>query len=345
VKIRASAADRLIAAPDAALRAVLLHGPDSGLIRERGAKLVRAVVDDPRDPFRVVEFAAALLKDDPARLADEADAMSLLGGRRVVRLRGANDDTTALLESTLAGPGDALIVVEAGDLKGRSSLRKLFEGAANAAAVGCYADDGRNLQRVISETLSARDIAIDAEAVRFLCDHLGSDRMVSRAELEKLTLYIGPGGRARLEDVRAIIGDNVAQTGEDLAYAAAGGDTRAVTIGLRRAFAEGAAAVTLLRAVTRHFLQLDLAAGLAAAGQPVDQAMRAVRPPLFFKRTDGFRQQLARWSPVAIAAVLDELMAAEMRCKTTGMPADTLCERALLRIAGRAAAARRRSAA
>jgi len=142
VKIAAARIEAFLRQPDPAVRAVLVYGPDQGLVRERVERLMRGVVADLSDPFRVAELRAAQLKESPAALADEAAAIAMGGGRRVVVLREAADGQSASLASFLANPrGDSLVVVEAGELGPRSSLRKLVEGADNAAALACYGDE------------------------------------------------------------------------------------------------------------------------------------------------------------------------------------------------------------
>src|SRR5260221_9358348 len=130
--------------PPPEIRGALLYGPDAGLVRERADQLTAAICGDLRDPFRISELTAAIVAADPARLADEVAAMSLVGGRRVVRIRDAGEALTALLAEAFAGSrGDSLIVIEAGDLPARSSLRKLCEATANAGAIACHADSAR----------------------------------------------------------------------------------------------------------------------------------------------------------------------------------------------------------
>ena len=103
--------------PDPEIRAVLLYGPDEGLVRERAAAIARSVCADLKDPFRVADLTAAVLAADPARLADEAAQLSLTGGRRVVRVRGAGDGLAKLFAEFLGGtPGEAFVAVEAGEL-------------------------------------------------------------------------------------------------------------------------------------------------------------------------------------------------------------------------------------
>ena len=80
---------------------VLLYGDDVGLIRERAARLVRAVAGAPDDPFRVVE----LERDGVGAIPAEMAALSLTGGRRVVRVRDVGDAAAAPVQAALAGPG------------------------------------------------------------------------------------------------------------------------------------------------------------------------------------------------------------------------------------------------
>jgi DNA polymerase-3 subunit delta len=154
VKVAPAAADGFVRKPDPRLRAILVFGQDDGLIGERGAIAAKSVCPDLADPFRVVEVTAAQLKEDPARLADEFAALSMIGGRRVVRVRPADDDTVAALENLLLTPsGDALIVLEAGDLKPGSALRQLAESSDLIAAVACYPDTESKLEDLVDQVL------------------------------------------------------------------------------------------------------------------------------------------------------------------------------------------------
>src|SRR6185437_13779323 len=147
--IKSHEADRYTGNPPKDLRIALVYGPDAGLVQERAEKLLKSVVPDLTDPFNVSDLSEAVLLNDPARLADEAAAISMMGGRRVVRVRGASNDLADLFESFLDDPpGDALVVVEAGDLNKGTGLRKLFEADKAAAAIACYADTVRNLEEV-----------------------------------------------------------------------------------------------------------------------------------------------------------------------------------------------------
>ena len=342
MKLAAGRVAGFLRRPDPEIRAVLLFGPDAGLVRERADALARTVCPDPHDPFRVAELAAAAVAADPALLADEAAQISMMGGRRVVRLRDAGDTLAPLFVRFLAAPaGDALVVVEAGDLPGRSNLRRAFDDAPCAAAIGCYPDSPRDLAAVVQETFAAHRIAASRDAVEFLAGQLGGDRLLTRAELEKLTLYAGDGGHIGLDDARAVIADSAAMSLDDALLAAAEGDAAALDRALARVFQEGESPVTVIRALLRHLQRLHLLAARVAAGGAIDEAIRAARPPIFFREQDSYRRQLQRWSAARLRRALERTAEAEFRMKLTGLPAEAICRETLFALAGEARAGHR----
>lgn len=340
MKLASSRVAGFLQHPDPDIRAVLLYGPDQGLVRERAAGLARAICPDLQDPFRIADLNGALLAADPARLADEAAQLSLIGGRRVVRVRSAGDPLAKLFGDFLQStPGEAFVVVEAAELAARSPLRRTFEAAPRAAAIGCYPDTARDLAAVIRETLSAHRVTASRDAGQFLVEHLGGDRLLTRSELEKLALYAGDGGRVELEDARLSISDTAALELDGAVIAAAEGDMAKVERVLGRVFQEGESPVTVIRALLRHLHRLHALAARLAAGVSIDEVLRTARPPIFFKQEDSFRRQLALWTEARLRPQLGRVAKAELNIKTTGLPAETICREAMLAVAQAARAA------
>jgi DNA polymerase-3 subunit delta len=334
MKITAGRIDAFLKDIPSAIRVVFLFGPDSGLVRERSKEIARRILEDPDDPFCLAEFSGATLSDDPARLADEAAALSLTGGRRLVLIRDVNDRCAEIFSHFLAeAPGEALIVVEAGNLGARSKLRSAFEKSKIAAALPCYTDDGQALNKVIRQTFSEAGLKPTADAVSFLCANLGGDRMISRSELQKLCLYAAGTGQITLDDAVACVGDSAIMTLDDISFAVGAGNVQNLGGFLDRARQEAVQPISILRALQRHFQRLHLAAGLIAEGASRELALKALRPPVFFKQASAFGLQLGFWTRDALDDALAALASAEIDCKSTGMPAETVCHQALLRLA------------
>ncbi len=299
---------------------------------------------DP-DPFRLAEPTAATLAADPALLMDEACAMSLTGGRRVVRVQRAGDGLAAAFDSVLKarvgsdGPEDSLVIVEAGDLGPRSTLRKLFETAKSGAAVPCYSDEGHRLEAFIADTLRSAGHGVESGVAGWLASSLGADRAITRRELEKLSLYAGSGAQITLQDAQACVGDSGAHAFDSAAIAAITGNYADLDRALTRSEIEGGGPVTILRALSGALIRVHLASGLRDAGASPSEAVAALRPPVFFKQRDWILAALNRWSTENLARALGIVQEAEEACKTTGVPANAVASRAALRIA---TAARRR---
>ena len=349
MKIARHRIEPFLNAGDPTICCVLLFGPDAGLVRERADTLAAAVVSDLDDPFLITILTGGQLKGDIALLFDEAMALSLTGGERVIRVRDASDNLTPIFKDLLGeARKHSLVVVEAGDLPKRSSLRKCFEQANTAAAIGCYADDGKNLEHLIRETLNSYGLSPDPDALSFLTNNFGGDRMVVRQELYKLALYVSGGGGGgggagagagaganevvKLPDVINCIGDSAKFSLETIAYAVADGDQFRLDKALERAELGNISSVAVLREVQRHLQRLHLAVAQVAAGKNPDQVVADFRPKVFFKFKDQFLRQVRAWAPRRLNGALELLIQAEIECKLTGFPEFLVCGRTLMRI-------------
>jgi DNA polymerase-3 subunit delta len=346
MKVQARNIEAFVKSPPPAALAILIYGPDEGLVRERMSALTKTVVSDVNDPFNVAEFQGDALIDNPARLIDEAQAMSMLGGRRVVRVRAASDKAAGAVKDAVKAlkNGDNLILVEAGELSPRSPLRLLFEGADNAAALPCYVDDERDISRILSETLRTSGYRISSDALAHLAENVTGDRAVARGEAEKLITYMGPMKDIALEDATACVGEATSLSLDDLARHTASGRFAEADRILTFILSEGTAPVAILRTLQNYFMRLHLTKARIQKGENTEQALAKLKPPLFFKHKSAFESQLMTLDSDRLEQALSALSAAEARCKQTGSMPETIVSRAVLslcQMAARAASRRR----
>lgn len=342
MKIRPGDVDGLCERPPGSLRAILLYGPDRGLVAERLRRATRAIVGEDADRFRSTDLDADEVWRHPERLLDGTAQLSLDGGARAVRIRNAGDRVTDAVKAFLdgggggtgAGAGDATVLVEAGDLRPASRLRKLFEGRKDAAAAPSYADDPGAVARLVDDMAREARVEVEPQARTYLAERLGRDRGVTRSELEKVLLYAGRGGRVSYEEALTLTGDNALLGMSVLADAAGLGRTGAAFRALARLEEDGVTPVALVRGLLRHFQALHRVSGEGdAAG-----AVRGLRPPVHFRRTRDMVRQAERWRPQALERALAMLTRAEALCKRSGIPDRTVVRETVLRIARLASA-------
>ena len=342
--LKGRAIEAFVNSRDPGIHAILVYGPDAGLARERADALARSIVDDFKDPFNFIDLTDADLKTEPARLADEAAALSFAGGERVVRLRTTGEAAAKAAQLLIDGldggylTANALVIIEAGELSPRSGLRKAFEKAKCAVALPCYVDGPREVRDLAIEMAASEGLTFEEDALALTTALLGDDRGVSRAELDKLILYKGMkdqragGDSVRLEDVKLMLVDGVGDALDEAAAAVTDGEPESLSRALHRSRAAGASAIGFLRALQRAFMRLQAAQSLIATGASPADAMKKLKPPVFFAEQRAFQTRLRRWPSPRVEAALEMLVETELAAKTTGAPQTELIERAALRL-------------
>lgn len=338
MKLDARRVEAFLDAPGAC-NVVLLFGDDIGLMRERSNRLIQAIAGALNDPFRVSDLDN---RDGFSRISEEMSSRSLMGGRRVVRIREVTDSALAAVSAVLGQKGDTLLVLEAPTLNSRSKLRGVLDRAPDAVTIGCYPLEAAALDQVVVTTLARFGVTVEADARTWLAGQLGVDQAVTRSELGKLALLVGDAGRVDLAAAQMSVGDLAGLSLEDALFAATAGDVVEADRALELAMAEGVAAVGVLRAGLYHLQKLQRARAAMMQGISASEAARGARSPVFFQRQAAFVQALRLWSDEDLHGACTRLWEAERLCKQTGSPAETIGRSAILGLAQRAALARRR---
>lgn len=321
-----------VKSPDPKARVVLVYGPDDGLMRERVKLIGQTIIRDLTDPFNVVTLTSEKINEDSARLSDEAKAFSMMGGARLIRIENGADKITPVIKDYLTEPSaENLVIIEAGELSTRSSLRKLCESAKNAAALPCYVEDERGVSQVIRQSLQDEKMMIDMDALNWLAANIAGDRGRVLGEISKLITYMGKDkNKVSLNDVQACCGEAGAGSLENLIYAIAGGQPQTAMTSYQQLLSEGVPVIVMLRSMQTHFKKLHYIQALMSEGKGLEQAMKSLQPPIFFKQENAFKAQVSKWTMPKINAVLTRLNDLEAQTKKTGTPVETLCSQAFI---------------
>ena len=338
MKFSAKQVEGFAKSPPAHIRAILVYGPDLGLVRERIHTLSAGVSGVADDPFSKSDFTASALAKQSVRLVDEVLAISFGGGRRTVIVRDASEDLAEAVQAVLdndAARSDqaALLIFGAGNLPPRSKLRKLFEADDECAALPCYPDDESGLLRLVLQCADTEGITISREAAQLAASLLSNDREANRREIEKLMLYAGTDGELSEASVVACLGDSSEASIDEAILASADGDYGSLLEQLTRVWADGGEPIAVIRSAQRHFQRLHLVLSQTSAGTPLDAALKQLRPPLFWRTAGRFRAQTTNLDVLSVETALARLIDAEMAAKSTGAAGDLVCDRALLSIA------------
>jgi DNA polymerase-3 subunit delta len=334
VALKTSEIDKFMGRPDPARPVVLVFGPDAGLVRERAEALVRASIDDPRDPFQLARLEGDDLAGAPTRLVEEANTIPLFGGRRAVWVKAGSRNFAPAVEALLAAASpDCRVVIEAGDLRRSAPLRVLCERAKSAVALPCYPDTERDLVRLIDSELREAGLAISSEARAALVPLLGGDRLASRHEIGKLAMFARGKEQIELDDVMAVVADASTIALEGLVDAAFAGRTGELEVQFGKARTAGTSPGTIVSTALRHVMQLHRARLAVEGGTPVSEALNLIQPFVHFSRKTTVESALKIWTSSRLERAMAQLAEATLEARRQGGMADAITQRTLLSLA------------
>jgi len=334
VALRGKEIDAFLARPDPGRPIILLYGPDAGLVRERADALLASAVDDPNDPFSLVRLDGDELSAEPSRLVDEALTIPLFGGRRAIRVRAGSRSFASGVDTLTETPlKDCRIVIEAGELRPESPLRKSCERAKTAVAIACYPDTERDLARLIDDELRIANLSIAADARAVLMTLLGGDRQASRNELRKLTLYAHGKGEVTLDDVMAVAADASELKIDPIVDGAFSGNPAMVETEFAKAMVAGTYPGVIISAAQRQAAWLHKSALAIADGAPVSTVLDGGFPRLHFSRKGNVEAALRNFSVARLALIIDQLATAALEMRKQAALAAVIAQRVLLSIA------------
>jgi DNA polymerase III subunit delta len=335
VKANKGSINRAVDQPAANVRFYLFHGPDEGQSRALAARLMEAL--------GATKFllASGAVKSDPASLADEAGAMSLFGGKRLVWIEPATKDIEEGVAALLEGPQpESPVVAIAGVLTRASPLLKLAETSPLAVAFAAYAPEGQEAERMVIDLGRRFGLKISPPVAARLADSADNDQSIVAQELQKLALYIDASPHSPKELDQGAIDDVGADNSEGnfqrLADLALGGEIDALSDELARLPASGAEAIPVVRSLQRRLLMLAPARARVERGERVDGVMASLGRGVFFKEQAKIRRMLDKWSAEDLATAADRAGKLERSLMFTPVPDREALGEELLAIARKA---------
>lgn len=321
--------------PDEKIKCIVLFGTNEGLINEWQNKCAVAVCEDVNDAFRFSLFEMEQISSNGGEIYSEYHAQSLMGGRRVIVVKNADNNIYPIVKNTLAETkSDNLLIITSLSLNTRSALINWAKEQENIYVVGCYDDRDADIAQSAAQMLQERGLQAMPDAMQVLVSRLSPDRKMNASEIDKLALYLGERKQVEVADVCAAVSDIAGADYDDLCYFVAGGNTAKADAVFERLVKEGEEPATIIRQISYHFMKLLGVNACIAEGKSTEEALKTLKPALMFYRKDDFVRQLKIWNKERILSALSMLYDCERDCKTTAMPAENIAGYCLLRISG-----------
>lgn len=330
--------DKYLKKPESNVKGFVVYGSNDGLVNEYVKKLVQTVSTDLYDPFSVVYLNGSDVNAEVGTLFSEYSSQSLMGGRRVIVIKDADNNLTKHLRAMFdESKSDTLVILSSTSLNKKSSLVSLAEEREDMALIACYEDRDEDIFSTARAKFIENGLTISHDALQLLCSRLSSDRKTNLGELEKLITYMGDKKNVAIEDVQSSISDQSSSSSDDICYFAASGQSEKALKSFRKMINEGTEPISIVRSMAYHFNKILTAKGFLEKGESMDKMMYKITPRVIFFRESSFKRQVSIWPRERLFSVLELLYKAERDCKTTNMPVEEIVSYTIMQISSAAA--------
>lgn len=331
--LKGAEALRYLARPAPERAGLLIFGADAMRVALKRQDAIAALIGPEGEAeMRLSRISAADLRKDGALLNDAIREVGFFPGPRVAFVEDATDTLADSIGAALAGwrPGDANIVVTAGGLTGKSSLKTLFEKHPNAVCIGLY-DDPPGREEIEAELKKSGLTRIDPGAMADLTALARSlDPGDFRQTLEKISLYKwGDVSPLTSAEVMAMAPATIEAEVDELINAVADRQSNRIGPLLRRLEGQGIQPVGLCIAARQHFRRLH-----AAAADPAGPMAGIQKGRGSFRQKEAMGKQAQGWGLNRLEDAVSLLVETDLTLRSASRaPQMALVERALLRLA------------
>ena len=314
----------------------LIYGPNEGLVRDNIDKLYKSFSDNSE--CERLYITNKQIDEDPTVLQNEINSISMFSSKKFIILDSLKEKYSILIEDCLSGNYENIfLIVKLDNLNKSSKIRNIYETSKNHYALACYEDDIKVLSSILESFQKENNIIFDSGAKSFLLENLSNDRMVIKNELEKILLSLDQSDRkVDIEKLRFILHDSADSDFQQVNNLIMFGNTQKGSKSLDKLFNLGTAPVVVLKSFNNFIMRIRLTQVELSKGKQFDEAIKILRPPVFWKEKSDFKRHCLMWPPNVIENIINEVLSSEIKCMANNAIAKEQCEKILFGISSTA---------
>ena len=314
----------------------LIYGPNEGLIRAHIKKLVKHF--SSKHEYEELGLDSKELDEDSHIVDSNLKTVSMFFKGKILIINKPKDIHLSMIEPIVNdSPQNSVLIIKADNLTKSSKIRKFFESHESCFSLACYDDDAKALMQHLENFISKNNLNIDRDIKNYLMQNLSNDRMINNNELEKINLFIGNTDKTlSLDDAKFLLNDSSSQNLNKMNEAVMYGNTSKSSKIISRLLSEGNNPISLVRSLMNYIIRIQKTKIEMKKGNNFENAVRDLKPPLFWKDKESFQRHCLKWPLKSIEHNLNKLLEAEIICKLNSKLAILNCEKTILLVASSA---------
>lgn len=309
---------RSVDEPDPKIRFYLFHGPDEAQSAALGDRLASAL-KAAKHPV-----APSALRNDPALLSDEAGAIDMFGGAKLIWVQPAGEEVALAVEGLLEAPAaESPVVAIAGRLGKTSNLLKLAESHSLALSHISYELDARDAERLVVELARSEGLRAQPEVASRIAGACANDRRMIVQELAKLALFVDASPNSPKElgvDALDAVGTDMGGNFLGIADLALAGESSGLGDALSHMDPGGKEVIPVIRSLQRRLIMLAPIRARVDSGEQLGAVLTSLGKSLFWKEKPLVERMLGMWDSAGLARVSERAGSLERRLMQADSP-------------------------
>ena len=203
------------------------------------------------------------------------------------------------------------IIFKTGPIQKGLKIRKFFEDSSDCLIVPCYEDNLLEKKEVIMKVFKNENIEISTDHKNLLASLLSSERLNLVNELNKLVIYVKTTKKNIINALSVLIDKNSLDL-NNLVYLLASkkrNDFWNEFLKVQQTFSDE---IKFINIFSKHLEKIVFVKDKILLGSTPLNAMKSLKPPIFFKQEEAFLSQIDMWNFQNLKKTIKELHVCQM---------------------------------
>ena len=291
-------------------RFFLFYGPNYGKVCDC-TNLIKSLKNVEQD-FEVMNFFSdEIKKEDLSRIFIESSTPNIFGSKTFLCFHLNSEKISKEIVSIISKETnkDLIIVLKCHQLSPRSPLRSFFEKNNYSISVPCYEESENEKKTYINNVLQNEGIKVSESLITLLTNNLSNQRLEIKSELEKIIiLHKTESEKKFVCNTFSFISDSLNNEDTRFIFSLASKEKKGFVKNFNKFTDYGSDNMKLITYLLEHFFRLLVIKIKIYEGIEVSDAIKQLRPPIFFKNLPEFKQQLKIFSTSELKFVIKKLL-------------------------------------
>ena len=300
---------------------ILLHGPNYGLVNLLYNNVLNKLSIDINDPFNVSKINTQKMLDDPSILSEELSTYSLMANKRIVLLDLSNTSFNkkiidSIILSTKTQTNDSLLIIKADNLGGQNELVKFTNYSNQGILVPCYEEEVNQIKAKLINVLREFNLNFSDNFLLSLSSKFSNDSSINTMEFEKLRNFLTNNETANETQLLELVTDNSTTSINKIINYCAIGDVKNALFFFNKTIDASVSSIVVIRALIKHFKLIEKIQCEVQNGNHIDNVLKNIKPPIFFKDRPSIIFQIKYWNLQKINLILKRFVDTEIKSKS-----------------------------